>query len=121
MGPYPHDAPPAQITSDNPMGTDGFEFVEYTHPDPQALDALFRKLGFSPVARHRSKDVLLYRQGGVNFIVNREKNSFAQEFAGKHGPSAPAMAFRVADARKAFERARLSAPSRRKPRLAPWN
>jgi 4-hydroxyphenylpyruvate dioxygenase len=105
MGPFPHDAPPAQITPDNPMGTDGFEFVEYAHPDPQALDLLFRKLGFAPVARHRSKDVLLYRQGGVNFIVNREKNSFAQKFAEKHGPSAPAMAFRVADARKAHERA----------------
>lgn len=105
MGPYPHDAPPAQITADNPMGTDGFEFVEYTHPDPQALDALFRKLGFSQVAKHRSKDVLLYRQGGVNFIVNREKNSFAQKFAEQHGPSAPAMAFRVADARKAYDRA----------------
>jgi 4-hydroxyphenylpyruvate dioxygenase len=105
MGPYPHDAPPSTITADNPMGTDGFEFVEYTHPDPQALDSLFQKLGFSPVARHRSKDVLLYRQGGVNFIVNREKDSFAQKFAEQHGPSAPAMAFRVADARKAFERA----------------
>jgi 4-hydroxyphenylpyruvate dioxygenase len=105
MGPFPHDAPPAQITPDNPMGTDGFEFVEYTHPDPQALDVLFRKLGFSPVAKHRSKDVMLYRQGGVNFVVNREKNSYAQTFAERHGPSAPAMAFRVADARKAYERA----------------
>jgi 4-hydroxyphenylpyruvate dioxygenase len=105
MGPYPHDASPPGITADNPMGTDGFEFVEYAHPDPLALDTLFRKLGFSAVARHRSKDVLLYRQGGVNFIVNREKNSFAQKFAEQHGPSAPAMAFRVADARKAYERA----------------
>ncbi|NJM29110.1 MAG: 4-hydroxyphenylpyruvate dioxygenase [Rhizobiales bacterium] len=105
MGPFPHDAPPATITPGNPMGTDGFEFVEYTHPDPHALDALFRKLGFSPAARHRSKDVMLYRQGGINFIVNREKNSYAQAFAEKHGPSAPAMAFRVADARKAYERA----------------
>jgi 4-hydroxyphenylpyruvate dioxygenase len=105
MGPYPHDAPPAIISADNPMGTDGFEFVEYTHPDPQALDQVFHKLGFVPVARHRSKDVLLYRQGGVNFIVNREPNSHAQRFAAKHGPSAPAMAFRVADAGKAHARA----------------
>ena len=105
MGPFPHDAPPACITPENPMGTDGFEFVEYAHADPQALDSLFRKLGFSPVARHRSKDVLLYRQGGINFVVNREKNSFAQRFAEQHGPSAPAMAFRVADAGKAYTRA----------------
>jgi 4-hydroxyphenylpyruvate dioxygenase len=105
MGPFPHDAPRAEITAANPMGTDGFEFVEYTHPDPAALDGLFRKMGFAPVAKHRSKDVLLYRQGGINFIVNREPNSYAQDFAAKHGPSAPAMAFRVADAGLAYERA----------------
>jgi 4-hydroxyphenylpyruvate dioxygenase len=105
MGPYPHDAPPPEITAGNPMGTDGFEFVEFAHPDPQALDQLFRTMGFTPVARHRSKDVTLYRQGGINFIVNAERNSFARAFAEKHGPSAPAMAFRVVDARKAYERA----------------
>jgi 4-hydroxyphenylpyruvate dioxygenase len=87
------------------MGTDGFEFVEFTHPDPQALDSLFRTMGFQPVARHRSKAVTLYRQGGINFIVNAEKASFAQRFAEKHGPSAPAMAFRVVDAKRAYERA----------------
>jgi 4-hydroxyphenylpyruvate dioxygenase len=105
MGPFPHDAPRAEITQANPMGTDGFEFVEYTHPDPSALETLFRKMGFMPVAKHRSKNVLLYRQGGINFIVNCEPNSYAQEFAAKHGPSAPAMAFRVADARLAYKRA----------------
>jgi 4-hydroxyphenylpyruvate dioxygenase len=87
------------------MGTDGFEFVEFTHPDPQALDKLFKTMGFQPVARHRSKAVTLYRQGGVNFIVNAEKGSFAQSFAEKHGPSAPAMAFRVVNAKQAYERA----------------
>ncbi len=90
---------------DNPMGTDGFEFVEYTAPDPQLLKDLFEKLGFTAVARHRSKDVLLYRQGGVNFIVNSEPDSFAQAFARVHGPSACAMAFRVADAGFAQRRA----------------
>jgi 4-hydroxyphenylpyruvate dioxygenase len=105
MGPFPHDAAPPEISPANPMGTDGFEFVEFTHPDPMALDALFRIMGFSPVARHRSKNVTLYRQGGINFIVNAEKNSFAKSFAEKHGPSAPAMAFRVVDARQAYERA----------------
>jgi 4-hydroxyphenylpyruvate dioxygenase len=90
---------------DNPMGTDGFEFVEYTAPDPEVLGALFEQLGFSAVARHRSKDVVLYRQGRVNFIVNREADSFAQSFARVHGPSACAFAIRVKDAAKAYQRA----------------
>src|SRR5258707_7855220 len=90
---------------DNPMGTDGFEFVEYTAPDAAALGRLFERLGFVAVARHRSKDVTLYRQGGVNFIVNAEPESFAQAFARLHGPSVCAIAFRVADAAKAYERA----------------
>jgi len=89
----------------NPMGTDGFEFVEYTAPDPGLLGALFEQLGFSPVARHRSKDVVLYRQGRVNFIVNREPDSFAQSFARVHGPSACAFAIRVRNAAKAYQRA----------------
>jgi len=80
---------------DNPMGTDGFEFVEYTAPDPHLLGALFEQLGFAPVARHRSKDVILYRQGAINFIVNREADSFAQSFARVHGPSACAFANRA--------------------------
>src|SRR6201995_2109928 len=90
---------------DNPMGTDGFEFVEYTAPDPHLLGALFEQMGFAPVARHRSKDVILYRQGHINFIVNREPDSFAQSFARVHGPSACAFAMRVKDAAKAYERA----------------
>ena len=90
---------------ENPMGTDGFEFVEYTAEDPRQLGALFEQMGFTAVARHRSKDVILYRQGGVNFIVNREPDSFAQSFARVHGPSACAFAMRVKDAAKAFQRA----------------
>src|SRR5215468_2400951 len=90
---------------ENPMGTDGFEFVEYTAPDPELLGALFEQLGFTAVARHRSKDVLLYRQGRINFIVNREPDSFAQSFARVHGPSACAFAMRVTDAAKAYKRA----------------
>jgi 4-hydroxyphenylpyruvate dioxygenase len=105
MGPFPHDAPPPVISDDNPMGTDGFEFVEFCHPDPAELDRLFRTMGFSAVARHRSKAVTLYRQGGVNLILNAEPGSFAARFAEAHGPSAPAMAFRVVDARYAYERA----------------
>src|SRR5207253_4538332 len=79
----------------NPMGTDGFEFVEYTAPDPEALGRLFETMGFVKVARHRSKDVSLFRQGDVNFIVNGEKESFAQGFARVHGPSGCGSAFRV--------------------------
>ncbi len=90
---------------DNPMGTDGFEFIEYTAPDPRQLGALFEQMGFTAVARHRSKDVLLYRQGRINFLVNREPDSFAQSFARVHGPSACAFAIRVKDAAKAYERA----------------
>src|SRR5207237_631770 len=87
------------------MGTDGFEFVEYTAPDPQLLRSLFERLGFPVVARHRSKNVTLHRQGEINFIINAEPASFAQEFARAHGPSACAMAFRVRDAAQAYSRA----------------
>jgi 4-hydroxyphenylpyruvate dioxygenase len=89
----------------NPMGTDGFEFVEYTAPDPEALRALFEKMGFRAVARHRSKDVTLHRQGDINFLINAEPNSFAQQFARDHGGSICAMGFRVRDAALAFKRA----------------
>lgn len=97
------DAP--AISDINPMGTDGFEFVEYTAPDTAMLDSLFTAMGFARAARHRSKDVTLYRQGDVNFIVNAEPDSFGAGFAKAHGPSACAMAFRVADAAYAFRRA----------------
>jgi 4-hydroxyphenylpyruvate dioxygenase len=90
---------------DNPMGTDGFEFVEYAAPDPLALGELFVTMGFTAIAKHRTKKVTLYRQGGVNFIINAEPNSFAQRFARQHGPSVCAMAFRVKDAKQAYERA----------------
>lgn len=89
---------------DNPIGTDGFEFVEYTAPDTAALGALFQKMGFRAVGKHRSKDVTLYRQGDINFIVNAEPDSHGTKFAAQHGPSACAMAFRVRDAAKAYKR-----------------
>ncbi|HZB89827.1 MAG TPA: 4-hydroxyphenylpyruvate dioxygenase [Stellaceae bacterium] len=99
------EAPGATALWDNPMGTDGFEFVEYTAPDPDALGRLFEHLGFAVVARHRSKRVTLYRQGDVNFIVNGEPESFAQAFARLHGPSVCAIAFRVRNAARAYDRA----------------
>ena len=89
----------------NPMGLMGFEFVEFASPTPGLLEPLFEKMGFTLVARHRSKDVLLYRQGGINFIVNREPRSLAGYFAAEHGPSACALAFRVKDSHKAYARA----------------
>jgi 4-hydroxyphenylpyruvate dioxygenase len=90
---------------DNPMGLAGFEFVEFASPTPHVLEPLFERMGFSLVARHRSKDVRLYRQGDINFIVNREPRSLAGYFAAEHGPSACAMAFRVRDSHKAYARA----------------
>jgi 4-hydroxyphenylpyruvate dioxygenase len=90
---------------DNPMGTDGFEFVEYAAPDPALLRDLFEKMGFPVVARHRRKDVTLHKQGDIHFIINAEADSFAQGFAREHGPCACAMAFRVKDAAAAFARA----------------
>ncbi|MCF8475358.1 MAG: 4-hydroxyphenylpyruvate dioxygenase [Emcibacter sp.] len=90
---------------DNPMGLDGFEFIEYASPNPEDLRVLFRKMGFRAVARHRSKDVTLYRQGDVNFLINAEPNSFAQRYAYAHGPSICSMAFRVRNAKQAYKRA----------------
>jgi len=95
----------AQAVTGNPMGTDGFEFVEYAAPDPELLRRLFESMGLRAVARHRSKNVTLHNQGDINFIINAEHDSFAQKFARAHGPCACAMAFRVADARFAFARA----------------
>ncbi|MEM7749954.1 MAG: 4-hydroxyphenylpyruvate dioxygenase [Pseudomonadota bacterium] len=105
MGPYPHDAPPAEISAKNPAGTDGFEFVEFAHAEPGQLEALFVRMGYSEVARHKTKDVSLYRQGGINYLVNREPGTHASSFVAAHGPCAPSMAWRVVDARHALERA----------------
>ena len=90
---------------DNPMGLMGFEFVEFASNVSETLEPLFEQLGFSLVARHRSKDVLLYRQGGINFIVNREPRSPAAYFAAEHGASACGLAFRVKDSHAAYARA----------------
>ena len=90
----------------NPLETNGFEFVEYTANTPEALrnlTALFNSLGFVEIARHRSKKASLFRQGEINFIVNGEPTQPASEFAQIHGPSACAMAWRVADANKAYQ------------------
>lgn len=74
-------------TWDNPMGTAGFEFIEFAAPDPAAMGATFERMGFKAIARHRHKKVTLYRQGQINFLINAEPDSFAQRFARLHGPS----------------------------------
>jgi len=96
---------PTVTSNDNPMGLDGFEFVEFAAPEAGVLEPVFELLGFAHVARHRSKQVDLYRQGDINFIINREPRSLAAYFAEEHGPSACGMAFRVRDAHKAWDRA----------------
>src|SRR5450756_7487 len=105
MGPFPHDAPAAVVSADNPMGTDGFEFVEYAHSDPAALHALFRLMGYVPVARHNAKKITVYRQGDINYLINEEPGTHGFSFVAAHGPCAPSMAFRVVDARQAYARA----------------
>lgn len=98
------NAPSARLSLENPLGTDGFEFVEYTAPDPELLRTLFERLGFPVMARHRSKNVTLHQQGDINFIINAEPSGFGQRFAREHGPSACAMGFRVKDAAAAYRR-----------------
>ena len=105
MGPYPHDAPPASISAANPAGTDGFEFVEFAHPDPRALESLFDTMGLVRVARHKRKAIELWRQGNVNFLANAESSSEGMQFATEHGPCAASMAWRVVDAKHAFDHA----------------
>jgi 4-hydroxyphenylpyruvate dioxygenase len=105
MGPFPHNAPPATISFTNPAGTDGFEFVEFAHPEPEKLAELFTRMGYVAVAKHRTKDVTVWRQGDINYVINAEQGSHAMKFVDKHGPCAPSMAWRVVDARHAFDHA----------------
>ena len=88
---------------DNPAGLDGFEFIEFSAPERGVLEPVFETMGFSLIARHRSKQVELWRQGGINLITNYEKNSPAFYFSREHGPSACGMGFRVRDAVAAYE------------------
>jgi 4-hydroxyphenylpyruvate dioxygenase len=105
MGPFPHDATPATISAANPAGTDGFEHVEFAHPEPAKLATLFEQMGYVEVARHKAKDISLYRQGSINYVLDREPGSHAARFVAEHGPCAPAMAWRVVDAKHALRRA----------------
>ncbi|MBN9478717.1 MAG: 4-hydroxyphenylpyruvate dioxygenase [Bordetella sp.] len=91
------------ITPENPIGLDGFEFVEFTSPDPAAMKALIEQLGFVATHTHPTKDIVRYKQGRTNLLVNSEPTGQAADFRAAHGPSASGMAFRVADAAQAYE------------------
>ena len=105
MGPFPHTAAKSQISDKNPAGTDGFEFVEFAHADPQKLRDLFASMGYALTARHKSRDVELWQQGDVTYVLNAQPDSFAQRFVHEHGPCAPSMGWRVVDAQHAFDHA----------------
>lgn len=105
MGPFPHDAPKSVISPENPAGTDGFEFVEFAHPEPQALRELFAQMGYQCTARHKTKDIELWQQGDITYVLNDDPGSHARAFVQEHGPCAPSMAWRVVDAQHAFEHA----------------
>lgn len=87
---------------DNPAGLDGFEFIEFSAPGKGVLEPVFETMGFTKIARHRSKDVELWRQGGINLITNYEPHSAAWYFSREHGASACGMGFRVKNARSAY-------------------
>ncbi|PVM84266.1 4-hydroxyphenylpyruvate dioxygenase [Caulobacter radicis] len=91
------------VTSDNPLGLNGFEFVEFTSPDPAAMKAIIEQLGFVPASVHPTKAVTRYKQGRINLLVNEEAAGQVADFRAAHGPSANGMAFRVGDAEQAFE------------------
>lgn len=105
MGPFPHDAPKSKITADNPAGTDGFEFVEFASPDPEALRDVFRKMGYAHVANHKTRAIELWQQGDITYVLNADPDGFAARFTDLHGPCAPSMGWRVVDARQAFDHA----------------
>ena len=105
MGPFPHDAPKSAITPENPAGTDGFEFVEFAHPEPEELRVLFSKMGYTLTGRHKTKDIELWQQGDITYILNAEPGSMAMRFVEEHGPCAPSMGWRVVDAQKALAHA----------------
>ena len=85
------------LAEQNPLGLNGFEFVEFTSPDPAAMARLFEQLGFVASHRHPTKNITRYKQGGINLMLNRDADGRVAAFRGEHGPSASAMAFRVAD------------------------
>ncbi|CTQ50003.1 4-hydroxyphenylpyruvate dioxygenase [Jannaschia donghaensis] len=105
MGPFPHDAPYAEISADNPAGTDGFAFVAFAHEDPQQLRDVFTRQGYTHVATHKSKPVEVWQQGDISYLIDATPDGHAMEFVAEHGPCAPGMGWRVADAQHAHDHA----------------
>lgn len=105
MGPFPHDAAKSVISEQNPAGTDGFEFVEFSHEDPTQLEDCFAKMGFVKTAKHKSREITLWQQGDITYVLNAEPGSMGMRFVLEHGPCAPAMGWRVVDADHAFAHA----------------
>ncbi|HYZ48985.1 MAG TPA: 4-hydroxyphenylpyruvate dioxygenase [Sphingomonas sp.] len=91
------------MSAENPLGLNGFEFVEFTSPDPDAMARQFEQLGFVASHQHPRKNITRYKQGGINLMLNRDDIGRVAKFRAEHGPSASAMAFRVADPAKALE------------------
>jgi 4-hydroxyphenylpyruvate dioxygenase len=89
----------------NPLGLEGIEFIEYVTTKPQALGQVLEMMGFRPVARHRSREVMLYRQGDVNIIVNADTASLPHNMGVSERPMIAAVALRVRDAAAAYQRA----------------
>jgi 4-hydroxyphenylpyruvate dioxygenase len=89
----------------NPLGLAGLEFVEFAAPHPEKLGAMFESLGFVAVAQHVSKQVTLYRQGEMRFLINGEPDSFAERYAQEYGVSICALGLRVSSAKQAFKKA----------------
>lgn len=105
MGPFPHSAPKSVISEANPAGTDGFEFVEFAHPEPDELRTLFGRMSYTMTARHKTRAIELWQQGDITYILNAEPGSHAMRFVGEHGPCAPSMGWRVVDAARAHAHA----------------
>ncbi|MEL7027257.1 MAG: 4-hydroxyphenylpyruvate dioxygenase, partial [Pseudomonadota bacterium] len=105
MGPFPHDAPKSEITAENPAGTDGFEFVEFAHPEPDVLRTLFSKMGYQHTATHKTKAIEIWQQGDITYVINSEPGTHAADFIDVHGPCAPSMGWRVVDAKHALKHA----------------
>ena len=105
MGPFPHNAEASVISEQNPAGTNGMEFVEFAHENPDELRGLFTRMGFEKTAQHKTRAMELWQQGDVTYVINAEPGSMGMRFVKEHGPCAPSMAWRVVDAKHAYDRA----------------
>ena len=104
-GTVPPFRPKATITDENPAGTDGFEFVEFAHPEPEELRTLFTRMGYRLTAKHKTRAVELWQQGDISYLINAEPDTHAARFIAEHGPCAPSMGWRVVDAQHAHDHA----------------